>query len=92
MQDSDSVINLRISATLARLSRSYVVARDSNEEEPPDYDTAIKIMKKEDEDLPSYCQAVTSIEDVRWPFISYWDHLKVNQKQTWRKNNGVEKA
>ena len=59
------MINLRISATLARLSRSYVGARHSNEEEPPDYETAITIREKEDEDLPSYCQAVTSIEDVR---------------------------
>merc|ERR1711953_949683 len=59
IEDSDSVINLRISATLARLSRSYVVERQENEEEPPDYDTAMEIVTKEDEDLPSYCQAVT---------------------------------
>ena len=61
--DSDSVINLRISATLARMSRSYVVERHHNEEEPqpPDYDTAMEIMTKEDRDLPSYCQAVTNV-------------------------------
>ena len=58
-------MNLRITATLSRISRSYVVAMENNEEEPPDYDTAMKIMKAEEEDLPSYCQAVTSIEDVR---------------------------
>ena len=63
--ESDSVINLRISATLARLSRSYVVARHNAEEQPPDYDTAMKTRNVEDEDLPSYCQAVTSTEDVR---------------------------
>ena len=65
VQESDSVINLRITASLARMSRSYVVAMENYEEEPPDYDTAMKIMKTEDQDLPSYCQAVTSIEDVK---------------------------
>ena len=43
------------------MSRSYVVGRQQNEEEPPDYDTAMEIMTKEDRDLPSYCQAVTNV-------------------------------
>merc|ERR1719336_523385 len=59
-QDSDSVINLRISATLARLSRCQARVRPPSPSlgHPPDYDTALQIKKEEEEELPSYHQAV----------------------------------
>jgi len=72
--DTESAMNMRIASTLARLSRVHVVSLhhpdhpDYHEHDddvdqqpaqpPPDYDTIQQIKKKEDEDLPSYCQAV----------------------------------
>ena len=72
--DTESAVNMRIATTLARLSRVHVVSlhhpdhpdyRDHDDDDddvpaqpPPDYDTIQQIKKEEDEDLPSYCQAV----------------------------------
>jgi len=70
--DSDSVVNMRIMTTLARLSRVHVVSVSGQHEDspvfspplptppPPDYETVEQIKKREEEDLPSYCQAVTA--------------------------------
>jgi len=67
--ENESVINMRIVSSLARLSRIHVVQLHNPEQmdpdpvqfqPPPDYETAEQIKKKEEEELPSYCQAISS--------------------------------
>jgi len=67
--ESESVMNMRIVSSLARLSRIHVVQLHNPDQlepdpsqltPPPDYETAEEIKKKEEEELPTYCQAVSS--------------------------------
>ena len=76
-EESESVRNMRILASLTRLSRVHVVSLQPHDHEffdlgefqnpnpdffqpPPDYELAQEIRKKEEEELPSYSQAVSN--------------------------------
>ena len=65
--ETESVRNMRIVAAMARLSRVHVVSLQGEgapppappPPPPPDYDSAELMRRKEEEDLPSYLQAVS---------------------------------
>ena len=76
-EESESVRNMRILASLTRLSRVHVVSLQPHDHDfldlgdfqnqnpeifqpPPDYEMAQEIRKKEEEELPSYSQAVSN--------------------------------
>ena len=76
-EESESVRNMRILASLTRLSRVHVVSLQPHDHDildlgefqnpnpeifqpPPDYELAQEIRKKEEEELPSYSQAVSN--------------------------------
>lgn len=76
-EETESVRNMRILASLTRLSRVHVVSLQPHEHDfldlrdfhnqnpeifqpPPDYEMAQEIRKKEEEELPSYSQAVSN--------------------------------
>ena len=70
--ETESVRNMRIVAAMARLSRVHVVSLQAEgapppapqpappPPPPPDYDSAELMRRKEEEELPSYLQAVSS--------------------------------
>ena len=63
--ETESVRNMRIVAAMARLSRVHVVSLQGEgapppaPPQPPDYDSAELMRRKEEEELPSYLQAVS---------------------------------
>ena len=90
-EETESVRNMRILASLTRLSRVHVVSLQPHEHDfldlrdfhnqnpeifqpPPDYEMAQEIRKKEEEELPSYSQAVSN---------STTNHMWYSSMQNW---------
>ena len=90
-EETESVRNMRILASLTRLSRVHVVSLQPHDHDfldlrdfqhqnpetfqpPPDYEMAQEIRKKEEEELPSYSQAVSD---------STTNHMWYSSMQNW---------